>query len=207
MWSVSYGSRGLGPISFGNIPNRNYSSPNRGPTESQQKRNGQGQKQALNFVCVCVSQRKKVPDEWQARWATPAILQASSSKHNAKKITTVCVCACVCVCVCVCVRARVCARVCVCVCVCLLVQLYFDFRLSFSISRWLFFFLDVALASVMPRSSTNKAGALISKPHPSHMLWLSDPRRRSTGPQVNCCDKLVKSGMVHTYIHYDCGSS
>ena len=38
-------------------------------------------------VCVCVSQRKKVPDEWQARQATPAILQVSSSKHNAKKIT------------------------------------------------------------------------------------------------------------------------
>ena len=30
---------------------------------------------------------KKVPDEWQARQATPAILQVSSSKHNAKKIT------------------------------------------------------------------------------------------------------------------------
>ena len=27
-------------------------------------------------------------DEWQARQATPAILQMSSSKHNAKKITT-----------------------------------------------------------------------------------------------------------------------
>ena len=39
-------------------------------------------------VCVFVSQRKKVPDEWQARQATPAILQVSSSKHNAKKITT-----------------------------------------------------------------------------------------------------------------------
>ena len=39
-------------------------------------------------VCVCVSQRKKVPDEWQARQATPAIFQVSSSKHNAKKITT-----------------------------------------------------------------------------------------------------------------------
>ena len=39
-------------------------------------------------VCVCVSQWKKVPDEWQARQATPAILQVSSSKHNAKKITT-----------------------------------------------------------------------------------------------------------------------
>ena len=38
-------------------------------------------------VCVCVSQRRKVPDEWQARQATPAILQVSSSKHNAKKIT------------------------------------------------------------------------------------------------------------------------
>ena len=29
-----------------------------------------------------------MPDEWQARQATPAILQVSSSKHNAKKITT-----------------------------------------------------------------------------------------------------------------------
>ena len=37
-------------------------------------------------VCVCVSQRKKkVPDEWQALQATPAILQVSSSKHSAKK--------------------------------------------------------------------------------------------------------------------------
>ena len=39
-------------------------------------------------VCVCVTKKKKVPDEWQAWQATPAILQASSSKHNAKKITT-----------------------------------------------------------------------------------------------------------------------
>ena len=39
-------------------------------------------------VCVCVSQWQKVPDEWQARQAIPAILQVSSSKHNAKKITT-----------------------------------------------------------------------------------------------------------------------
>ena len=38
-------------------------------------------------VCVCVTM-KKVPDEWQPRKATPAILQVSSSKHNAKKITT-----------------------------------------------------------------------------------------------------------------------
>ena len=29
-----------------------------------------------------------MPDEWQARQATPAILQVSISKHNAKKITT-----------------------------------------------------------------------------------------------------------------------
>ena len=45
------------------------------------------------FVCVCVRvcvchNEKKVPDEWQARQATQAILQVSSSKHNAKKITT-----------------------------------------------------------------------------------------------------------------------
>ena len=38
-------------------------------------------------VCVCHNE-KKLPDEWQARQATPAILQVSSSKHNAKKITT-----------------------------------------------------------------------------------------------------------------------
>ena len=38
-------------------------------------------------VCVCHNE-KKVPDEWQARQATQAILQVSSSKHNAKKITT-----------------------------------------------------------------------------------------------------------------------
>ena len=40
-------------------------------------------------VCVCVCHNeKRVPDEWQARQATQAILQVSSSKHNAKKITT-----------------------------------------------------------------------------------------------------------------------
>ena len=38
-------------------------------------------------VCVC-HHEKKVPDEWQARQAIPAILQVGSSKHNAKKITT-----------------------------------------------------------------------------------------------------------------------
>ena len=38
-------------------------------------------------MCVCVTMEKKVPDEWQARQAIPAILQVSSSKHNAKKIT------------------------------------------------------------------------------------------------------------------------
>ena len=37
---------------------------------------------------VCVAQRKNVPDEWQARQAISAILQVSSSKHNAKKNTT-----------------------------------------------------------------------------------------------------------------------
>ena len=36
---------------------------------------------------VCVTM-KKVPDEWQARQTIPGILQVSSSKHNAKKITT-----------------------------------------------------------------------------------------------------------------------
>ena len=42
-------------------------------------------------ACVCHNE-KKGPDEWQARQATPAILQVNSSKHNAKKITTsVCV--------------------------------------------------------------------------------------------------------------------
>ena len=35
-------------------------------------------------VCVCFT-LKKVPEEWQALQVTPAILQASSSKHNAKK--------------------------------------------------------------------------------------------------------------------------
>ena len=39
------------------------------------------------YVCVCYNE-KKVPDKWQARQATPAILQVSSSKHNTKKITT-----------------------------------------------------------------------------------------------------------------------
>ena len=39
-------------------------------------------------ACVCVSQWKKVPDEWQARQTTPAIFHVSSSMHNAKKITT-----------------------------------------------------------------------------------------------------------------------
>ena len=70
---------------------------------------------------------KKVPDEWQARQAIPAILEVSSSKHYAKKITTR---------VrgpfhqsiiailteeCVCVGGGGCVRVCVCVCVCVCV--------------------------------------------------------------------------------------
>ena len=39
--------------------------------------------------CACVwVTMKKVPDEWQARQAILAILQVSSSKRNAKKITT-----------------------------------------------------------------------------------------------------------------------
>ena len=38
-------------------------------------------------VCVCVTMQK-VPDKWHARQTIPAILQVSSSKHNAKKITT-----------------------------------------------------------------------------------------------------------------------
>ena len=46
-----------------------------------------------NVLCVNVLQWKTVPNEWQARQATPAILQASSSKHDVKKNTiTVCVC-------------------------------------------------------------------------------------------------------------------
>ena len=56
-------------------------------------------------VCVCVCHNENiVPDEWQERQAIPAILQVSSSKHNAKKNTTrvrglshQCVCTCVCV--------------------------------------------------------------------------------------------------------------
>ena len=39
-------------------------------------------------MCVCVTMKKGVPDEWQTRQATQAILQVSSRKHNAKKITT-----------------------------------------------------------------------------------------------------------------------
>ena len=39
-------------------------------------------------ACVCHNEKRGVPDEWQARQATQAILQVSSSKHNAKKITT-----------------------------------------------------------------------------------------------------------------------
>ena len=37
---------------------------------------------------MCHNEKRGVPDEWQARQATQAILQVSSSKHNAKKITT-----------------------------------------------------------------------------------------------------------------------
>ena len=86
-----------------------------------------------------------MPDEWQARQATPAILQVSSSKHNAKKITTrergpfhqsitailteekreekqftkpTHVAVYLCVCGCVWVYVCVCACVCLCVCVC-----------------------------------------------------------------------------------------
>ena len=40
-------------------------------------------------ACVRVTMNKKGPDEWQARQLILAILQVSSSKHNAKKITRV----------------------------------------------------------------------------------------------------------------------
>ena len=63
-------------------------------------------------VCVCVTMKKRVPDEWQARQATQAILQVSSSNHNAKKITTRCVCLCVCVSVCLSVSLSVCLTAC-----------------------------------------------------------------------------------------------
>ena len=56
-------------------------------------------------VCVCVFVRvgvcnkKKVPEEWQARQQIPAILLVSSSKHNAQtKILCVRVRAWLCVC-------------------------------------------------------------------------------------------------------------
>ena len=71
--------------------------------------------------CVCVTMKKKVPDEWQESQAIPAILRVSSSKHNAKEKARfisrylpslqMCVCACV----------RACVRACVCVCVCVCV--------------------------------------------------------------------------------------
>ena len=48
----------------------------------------------VSHVLLTSLMKKKVPDEWQARQAIPAILQVCSSK-------------CVCVCVCVCVFARV----------------------------------------------------------------------------------------------------
>ena len=34
-----------------------------------------------------MKKKKKVPDEWQARQAIPAIFQVSSCKYNAKKTT------------------------------------------------------------------------------------------------------------------------
>ena len=44
---------------------------------------------ALIYACVFVCHNeRRVPDEWQARQATQAIFQVSSSKHNAKEITT-----------------------------------------------------------------------------------------------------------------------
>ena len=47
------------------------------------------QRKTKDSVCVCVClTMKKVPDKWQARQTIPGILQVSSSKHNAKKITT-----------------------------------------------------------------------------------------------------------------------
>ena len=53
-------------------------------------------------VCVFVSQRKKVPDEWQARQATPAInpskQQQAQRKENYNK-RKMCVFVWVCVCV------------------------------------------------------------------------------------------------------------
>ena len=67
-----------------------------------------------------------MPEQWQARQATPAMLQVSSSKHNAKNITPVCVRACVraCVSACVCVCVCVCVGVCVGVCRCVIVALH-----------------------------------------------------------------------------------
>ena len=80
---------------------------------------------ACVHVCVCVSQWKKVPGEWQARQATPAILRASllnlhmlQSTYFETKIDCVRVCVCVCVFVSVCVCVCVCVSVCVCACVC-----------------------------------------------------------------------------------------
>ena len=67
-------------------------------------------------VCACHNE-KKVPDEWQARQATPAILQVSKQqqaqhKENYKSklkgpVSCMCVCVCVCVCVYMCVTAGV----------------------------------------------------------------------------------------------------
>ena len=89
-------------------------------------------------VRVCVSQWNKVPDKWQARQATPAILQVRSMcvcVHVPVCVHVVCLCmflqaqqsvtgfvcacdscvwfVCVCVCVCVCVHACVWVHVCV----------------------------------------------------------------------------------------------
>ena len=91
-----------------------------------------------------------MPDEWQARQATPAILQGSSSKHSAKKITTrerglcVCVCPSVCVYVCFCrsthVRASKSASFCMCVRKCVYCNpLYFGADLISVISVQAFF--------------------------------------------------------------------
>ena len=119
-------------------------------------------------VCVCVTMKKKVPDERQARQATPAMLQVSSNKHNAKKITPpaswttyhhriaditsrnyhpvqrgsakISTLPCVCVCACVCVCVSVCLSVCLSLClsVCLRVSVSLCVYLLVDFDRTIF---------------------------------------------------------------------
>ena len=73
------GNLSLGPRRFVGVRGR--------PRRSPRRRAGYVVHLWKVWLCVCVCHNEKVPDEWQAQQAIPAILQVRSSKHNANKNT------------------------------------------------------------------------------------------------------------------------